>query len=175
MLWSSDNHYPLKVVNFSDPKSLSNWFFNHPRSARISMYNILGRKTISDRLIECTGSNDTWFVGGARSDFFYIPSRAVLIFLDIVGYFSFHELFVEIAIPTFMNCFNEKHGLLKLKLCNLYDNPIGKNMTLSRAYCENYETVHNVKLSRGLEAIQFVRYFMYERKSKLFTGEVELY
>jgi len=106
MIWSTSGHFLFPIKNFDDISKGTNWWWSNPRAGYTAVKNILeGNVTINKILTECTGRNDTWYIGGTISDFLYIPTAAVPTFLNVVGYFSFHELCLEVTIPTFCRCF----------------------------------------------------------------------
>lgn len=116
-------------------------------------------------IVRCTGSNDTYLTGGYTSDFFYIPRVAVKSFLNVVGYFGEYQLFVEVAIPMFMRCFNGGIPVEAKRFCRI----IGDNLAEARSKCVKYPTMHHVKLSFGQDHMKYVADFMYGRKFSTIT------
>mmetsp|Transcript_7389 Transcript_7389/g.11019 ORF Transcript_7389/g.11019 Transcript_7389/m.11019 type:complete len:337 (-) Transcript_7389:77-1087(-) len=162
MIWSTSGNFLYPIENFTDISKGTNWWWKHPRAGYTAVKNILeGNETIGKILTDCTGRNDTWFVGGATSDFVYIPSSAVPAFQNIVGYFSFHELFLEVAIPTFTHCFMNLL-VLHVPLCNLWGNKRNNNATYAREQCNNGSAaIHPIKLSRGRKFLDLAYDFMW--------------
>jgi len=105
----------------------------------------------------------------------------------VVGYLSFHELFLEIAIPTYINCFRGNVSLMKLQWCNIprdYEGVykkqktnyfffstqkkvliIGRNVSLLSHIvsndCRGKTVLHPIKLSGGDDVVEIAHNFMY--------------
>ncbi len=58
---------------------------------------------IQRKVEQCTGSIRKVFIG--KSDFFYLPSTEYASFIQIGEIFSSKRLFLELAIPLYMECF----------------------------------------------------------------------
>ena len=79
--------------------------------------------------------------------------------MKVVGYLSFHELFLEIAIPTYARCFREDVKILELKLCIIpRDND---SITYAMDNCHGAPVLHPLKLSEGRHVAEYVHRFMY--------------
>eukprot|EP01036_Dinobryon_divergens_P036939 gene36939-48196_t len=159
-IWASRG-YNEQIKNFTHPQDGVDWWWPHPRAGlRAVMNSLQGSKKFADKLVSCTGRNDTWPVYGGTADFFYLPSTAVSTFLKVAGYLSFHELFLEVAIPTYVRCFRGNVTLLELQFCSGMPRNIG-SITFARNSCPGAPVLHPMKLSLGRSAVEFVHSFMY--------------
>jgi hypothetical protein len=145
VLWESSGHGKIVIPDFQNVSSPKDWWWPH-YSGLSAVLNVLKHSSqMYDDLVSCTGSNDTWIAGGFSSNFFYIPRVSVDSFLRVAGYFSTHQLFVEVAIPTYMKCFHGNVAVEAKRFCGLPED----NLTEARLRCSSFPTMHHVKLSGG--------------------------
>ncbi len=100
---------------------------------------------IKSTIEKCTGSSHNIFSG--KGDFFYVPKSEAKSFHHIGGLFAKHRLFLEFAIPLYMECFTNVKPL-HLSYCHRY-HPLSPEETVSvvAADCHDADVVHPVKLS----------------------------
>lgn len=135
-------------------------YFNNNNFGIKRMEQILkSNKKIGTVLRNCTGNEHNWFHG--QSDFFYIPAIAAKSFLDVVGIFSAEKLTVEIALPTYVNCFAPKHvPLITLPLCTFWEKQ-RSNLTHYEKNCNSsYALIHPVKLL-SVKHYQYMKTVLY--------------
>jgi hypothetical protein len=158
-IWFADQSWksllePWYLRNHSWP------YFNNNNFGIERMQRILkSNKKIRNVLRNCTGNTHEWFHG--QSDFFYIPAIAARSFLDVVGIFSSEKLTVEIALPTYVNCFAPKHvPLVTLKLCTFWEKERG-NLTHYQRNCDSsYALVHPLKML-SVNHYQYMKTILY--------------
>ncbi len=160
VFWESSGHGKTVIPDFQNVSSPKNWWWPRYSGLRAVLSVLSHSRQMYDDLVRCTGSNDTWITGGFSSDFFYVPRVGVESFLRVVGYFSEHQLFVEVAIPTFMKCFHGTVPVEAKRFCQLK----GNNLTEARRRCGGSPTMHHVKISGGQNHVDYVSDFLYGRK-----------
>lgn len=132
--WNSQNH---------------SWcWFNSKNIGVGSMQRILSsNEHIRNGLRVCTGSEHAWYINKGQSDFIYIPASAAKSFLNVVGVFSANKLFLEIALPTYVNCFAPTHIKLEtLSLCTFWEQE-RNSLTHYMKHCNaSHALVHPIKL-----------------------------
>ena len=60
-IWSSDKFFLNQIPNFTHPHDGVGWWWRHPRAGLQAVMNSLqGSKEFAEKLVSCTGRNDTW-------------------------------------------------------------------------------------------------------------------
>jgi hypothetical protein len=109
--------------------------------------------TICQSLKRCTGTTRRWFKG--PSDFLYVPKQYALLYMDIMGKFQSKNVFLEIAVPTFMQCFVPKNLVENIALCQFWDHH-RNNVSHMRVGCDPLSSAfHPVKISSH-NALEFM-------------------
>jgi hypothetical protein len=146
------------------------WYWLNGEVGIDAMQNILeARPDIKEKIRSCTGSEHSWWIGQGQADFFYLPKSFIPDFLDIVGSFSKYQLFLEIAIPTFMQCFAcQNQSCQALKLCTTFtEERERRDLKFYRACGSGYDLFHPIKLDSSPAAYTFTKeYLNYNITSK---------
>ena len=92
------------------------WWWNYPKVLD-NAKKLLKDNEVRQILTTCTGSVEKWYVGGGgSSDMLYIPVGETNNYIKTINKFSDAQLYLEIAIPTYLRCF-AKTPFLKLTKC----------------------------------------------------------
>ena len=122
------------------------------------------------KIKHCTGSDKVWYSG--QSDFFYIPQNYYPVFVDVLGKFIKEKIFLELAIPTFVECFVnklsfdqrkskvsliEKIPIFRIRLCEYWSGN-RENISYLEPRCITYRhsLIHPLKLSRGTPTLNLM-------------------
>jgi hypothetical protein len=108
---------------------------------------MLGNHTdIAAEMKESIGSNHVWC--GEQSDFYYVPRKYKDSYIRVMSAFAKYQIFLEIAVPTFIRAYIPVDQVLQLRLCTNFDMSLRNNFTNKEAECGNsYPLYHPVKLS----------------------------
>ena len=124
-----------------------------------SVEKLLLDKHLEKGIINCTGDSHTWYTG--QSDFIYLPKSEASNFIKIIAKFSASELFLEVAIPTYVKCFANTEFTF-FSLCTSF---ASKSKTIKNYVknCNGIDAVHPIKLSKpyGKEYMKY-KMFAYE-------------
>ena len=100
---------------------------------------------IHDGMLKCTGSDKIWFIG--QSDFLYVPQLQTALYIDIMEKMENEQVFLEIAVPTFITCFVPKNIVERVFLCTFWGTDRG-NIRHMMEHCKPHTSAfHPVKLS----------------------------
>jgi hypothetical protein len=108
---------------------------------------LLGNRTdIAGEIKGCFNSVHHWC--GEQADFFYVPQLYRNSFMRVLSAFGQHNIFVEIAIPTYYRCYVKPADLQPLNLCTSFDEKTRNSILHMELFCPlNYPLFHPVKLS----------------------------
>ena len=102
-IWASYRHANPGTVHLNS-SVIDGWpwddFFGKPAALNI----ISNNENIRKKLINCTGDINKWYVGDG--DLMYIPKTESKNFIEVFSYFLSYNFFLEMAIPTFFECFS---------------------------------------------------------------------
>jgi hypothetical protein len=121
-----------------------------------AMQNAIAKYDIIRKgLRQFTGNEKVWFSG--QSDFIYVPQKQISNYINIMSTFRNEKVFLEIAYPTFAECFVPEFAIEELKLCTFWDSRRGNIVDMSRECPKNTSAYHPVKLSGGQQAVIFMK------------------
>jgi hypothetical protein len=93
------------------------------------------------------GKNITFYNGQGIGDFYIIPQSLRQTFIDVMSVFGRYHLFLEIAIPTFHQCFIGLSMAENLELCTSW----GRDRYVLSSYENNcgdaFPLFHPIKIS----------------------------
>ena len=150
-IWISDGLFRSNLTDW-DRKKYEPWpWFNDPKYGIKKMQKILEEDVdILNTMIECDNDiqGHVWYYGS--SDFFYFPSWMLFSFITTMEIFSSHNLFFEIAIPTWMVCFSGgRNQITLLSLCTSWSDKKRNDVSLFGYECPTDVTmIHPVKYSQ---------------------------
>jgi hypothetical protein len=151
-IWFSECITKYAVNDWKSRKHKWGWFNNKLHGIN-SMQRILDEDLDIYSGLERCGGIHTWYHG--QSDFFYFPARMLNSFLSVMEVFASHELFFEIAVPTWVACFSNGFDQLQtLSLCTNW------NFLLLGSQCsESVSIIHPVKYSQP-SSLAFAKKFL---------------
>lgn len=107
---------------------------------------LLNHTDIATEMKKSLGSNHIWC--GEQSDFYYIPQKYKDSYIRVMSAFVKFQIFLEIAVPTFIRAYTPVGQILQLRLCTNFDIKVRNNFTEKEVLCGNkYPLYHPVKLS----------------------------
>ena len=107
---------------------------------------LLNHTDIATEMKKSLGSNHIWC--GEQSDFYYIPQKYKDSYIRVMSAFVKFQIFLEIAVPTFIRAYTPVGQILQLRLCTNFDIKVRNNFSEKEAECGNkYPLYHPVKLS----------------------------
>jgi hypothetical protein len=128
-------------------KKNTDWTWWDTKWGLENIQNFLRSRTdLAMELKECLGSEKTWCHG--QSDFFYVPQSLKDSALRVLTAYRAYDIFLEIALPTFHNCYVPKNRTEELTLCTTWGSS-RNNYTFLYDNCKNrnFSLFHPVKLT----------------------------
>jgi hypothetical protein len=112
-LWHEEFGEPIRLENDWNSAKHSLWALNVPFGMKA--IKELVQSNLTQQSQQRTCSVYDW--GFGQSDFWYIPQKEREAFQHVMSEFSHFELFLEIAVPTFMQCYAPETLKAQLQLC----------------------------------------------------------
>jgi hypothetical protein len=115
--WGFTDKYDRKSIDFWWGYALPSWGL--PAIKTI----LLANDDIAQAMLDCGGVGNPhalqeWTRG--QSDFWYIPAPMMAVYQRVLTIFSMHNLFLEIAIPSFARCLLPQHNIDLVPLCTAW-------------------------------------------------------
>ena len=85
---------------------------------------LLNHTDIATEMKKSLGSNHIWC--GEQSDFYYIPQKYKDSYIRVMSAFVKFQIFLEIAVPTFIRAYTPVGQILQLRLCTDFDDVANK-------------------------------------------------
>ena len=146
--YDTGNFFTPPVVNLETSWTYRNhsWSWFNGYVGIDALQNVLVKyPIIYDSMLRCTGSDKIWFIG--QSDFLYVPQQQAILYIDIMEKMANEQVFLEIAVPTFMTCFVPKYMIERVFLCTYWGADRG-NIRYMMEHCGPHASAfHPVKLS----------------------------
>jgi hypothetical protein len=171
-LWVTAESQCLKNLDWVNKKN--DWVWWNTKWGLENIQNFLNSRTdLAMELKECLGSEKTWCYG--QSDFFYVPQSLKDSTLRVLTAYRAYDIFLEIAMPTFHNCYVPKNRTEELTLCTTWGSS-RNNYTFLYDNCKNrnFSLFHPVKLTNLVNIAGMVETMSLVDKSHLAPSNAHL-
>jgi hypothetical protein len=171
-LWVTAESQCTSNLDWDNKKN--DWFWWNSKWGLESIKNFLRSRTdLAMELKECLGSEKTWCFG--QSDFFYVPQSLKDSTLRVLTAYREYDIFIEIALPTFHNCYVPRNRTEELNLCTTWG-PSRNNYTFLYENCNNrnFSLFHPVKLTSIVNIAGMVETMSLVDKSHLAPSNAHL-
>ncbi len=126
-------------------------------------------------ITSCSKSSTHRIVYTGQSDFIYIPREEKETALKVLSIFAEYSLFLEIAVPMYINCFVAPATIQRISLCTYFRHE-RYNLTHYQTYCGYDKALyHPVKFIKTLnsESILFSKYIAGFISNENYLNELE--
>jgi hypothetical protein len=155
------------IPNLDWVNKTNGWCWWNSKFGVENIQNFLSSRTdLAMELKECLGSEKTWCFG--QSDFFCVPQNLKDSTLRVLTAYRAYDIFIEIAMPTFHNCYVLKNRTEELTLCTTWGSS-RNNYTFLYDNCKNrdFSLFHPVKLTSSVNIAGMVETMSLVDKSHL--------
>ena len=122
------------------------WWWNSEFGTDAIDQMLRNHTDIATEMKKSLGSNHVWCA--EQSDFYYIPQKYKDSYIRVMSAFVKYQIFLEIAVPTFIRAYTPVGQILQLRLCTDFDDEVRNNFSEKEVVCGNkYPLFHPVKLS----------------------------
>jgi hypothetical protein len=155
--WMSHNQWKTgcRDLDVGWTSTEPDWWWARPWG-KPALNKLLGNHAdIAAEMNASLGSNHIWC--SEQSDFFYIPHLYKDTYIRVLGAFAKHEVFLEIAIPTFIKSYIPANKVLLLPLCTFWNDSRHNIKSMEDLCGDNFPLYHPVKLSKKENVIAMVK------------------